>query len=228
MTTRSITVETYERLKDELLSARRAPGAKLKIDGLSKDFGVSPGAVREALARLSSDGLVCAEPQRGFVVAPVSAADLVDLIAVRIEIETRCLRRAIVIGDVAWEGRILSALHQLKRVPTVDAVAGEPSVMSSQWARLHGEFHDSLIAACDSRWWLRLRDQVFLQAERYRRLLIPYARIERDAEAEHQAIGEAAVARRADLACDLMTEHLQTTADMLLASAVPFEDLSRS
>lgn len=227
MPTRSQTSDTYERLKLALLDARYPPGAKLKIDRLRDDLGVSPGAVREALSRLTSDGLVRAEPQRGFIAAPVSADDLVDLTSVRIEIETRCLARAIQTGDIAWEGRILSSLHQLLRQPALREEPDGRMVMNPDWARVHGEFHDALTDACDSRWWLRLRDQLYLQAERYRRLLVPYARVDRDLDGEHEAIARATVARDATAACDLLAKHLQMTADILLASTVPFEDMPK-
>lgn len=225
MKAKSQIAQTYQRLQADLLDSRYPPGCKLKIDQLCRDLGVSPGAVREALSRLTSDGLVRAEPQRGFIVAPVSAADLVDLTSVRIDIETRCVRRAIEIGDVAWEGRVLSALHQLLRLSEHMSApkAGRP-VLNPNWTRLHGEFHDTLVSACDSRWWLRLREQLYLQAERYRRLLIPHARSGRDAATEHKAIAAAVLARDAPLACDLLARHFQLTTDTLLALKAPFKE----
>jgi hypothetical protein len=71
--------------------------------------------VREALSRLTSDGIVENVPQKGFVVAPVSPEDLKDLTSVRIDIENRCLDLAIKKGDLAWEGRILSSYHRLSK-----------------------------------------------------------------------------------------------------------------
>ena len=68
----SRTIQTYETLKQELLDGAHAPRSKLPIDQVAERFGVSLGAVREALSRLTSDRLVVAEPQRGFTVAPVS------------------------------------------------------------------------------------------------------------------------------------------------------------
>lgn len=224
MSAKSRTTETYEQLKRDLLDARYLPGAKLKIDQIAEELAVSPTAVREALSRLTSEGLVRALPQRGFQVAPVSADDLVDLTSVRIDIETRCLRRAIQIGDVAWEGRVLSSLHQLRRTHHLAVVDGH-EVMNPEWTRVHAEFHGSLIAACDSHWWLRLREQMFLQAERYRRLLVPYTRGERNVDAEHEELAEATLARAADRASRLLADHLRRTADLLLASEVPFEDM---
>jgi GntR family transcriptional regulator, carbon starvation induced regulator len=90
---------------------------------------------------------------------------------------------------------------------------------------LHTRFHDDLIAAFDSKRWLRLRDQLYLQAERYPRMLLPYARVERDVDAEHKVILGATLERDANRACIALAEHLQKTADILLASATaPFDD----
>ena len=223
MAAKSRTIETYEVLRQSLLDGAYDPGAKLKIDQISKDLNVSPGAVREALSRLTSDGLVVSEPQRGFVSAPISAADLMDLTSVRVEIEINCLRRSIRLGNLEWEGAIKSVWHQLEHTPpTLDKT---PNVMNPRWTDLHGAFHDSLISACDSVWRLRLRGQMFMQAERYRRMLVPYTKVRRDPHEEHKQIVAAVLARDADLACDLLPRHLNKTADILLSSDAPFSDV---
>lgn len=97
--------------------------------------------------------------------------------------------------------------------------------MSAEWTDLHSAFHDALVAGCDSRWWLALRDQLLLQAERYRRLLGPYIVAKRDTDAEHVAIAEATIARDADRTSELLARHLALTAEQLLASNAPFEAL---
>ncbi len=76
---RTLTSAVYERLRRDILSAQLLPGQKLHIAHLSKGFGVSLAATREALSRLVADGLVQVADQRGFRVSPVSTADLQDL-----------------------------------------------------------------------------------------------------------------------------------------------------
>lgn len=220
----SRTTQTYEALKRDLLDGAYAPGSKLLIDQIAERFEVSLGAVREALSRLTSDRLVVAEPQRGFTVAPISAADLIDLTQVRIDIETRCLRDAIMRGTLEWEGRLLDTWHQLSRTPLLV----EADRINPDWTRLHARFHDDLIAACDSVWWLRLRDQLFLQAERYRRMLLPYTRVERRVDDEHREIVELTLARKTDAASEALAAHLQRTDDILLGSDAPFTDVPSS
>jgi GntR family carbon starvation induced transcriptional regulator len=102
---------------------------------------------------------------------------------------------------------------------------GKTRALNSDWTRLHTRFHDDLIAACDSVWWLRLRDQLFIQAERYRRMAVPYGKVERHVDEEHRMIMEATLARDADRACAALGNHLQLTADILLASNAPFADV---
>ncbi|MEL6233056.1 MAG: GntR family transcriptional regulator [Pseudomonadota bacterium] len=218
MAAESQTTQTYEALKSELLDGQFQPGSKLKIDQIRERCNASPGAVREALSRLTSDGLVVSLPQRGFIVAPISADDLVDLTAVRIEIETNCLRSAIEHGDLAWEGRIQAAWHQLKHTPLI---AEDGQTFNRSWTEAHGLFHDALIDACTSKWWLKLREQMFIQAERYRRILVSLAKGRRDVDSEHEGIVRATLARDGDLACKLLEAHLQRTMDHLLEAATP-------
>lgn len=220
MSSTSRTTETYEALKLRILNGGLQPRARLRIEQLAEGMEVSAGAVREALSRLTSDGMVVAVPQRGFLVAPISRRDLRDLTAVRIEIEVKCLRRAIELGGVDWETRVVAAHHRLVKTPE----HLPDGTIDSDWPLVHAEFHDALVAACDSAWWLRLRAQLFLQAERYRRLTFPHARVERDVAGEHRKLAETTLARDADAAARAVVDHLQLTADLLLASNAPFDD----
>jgi DNA-binding GntR family transcriptional regulator len=210
----SKTSETYKSLKTDLMNGRFKPGAQLRIDAMSKSLDVSVGAVREALSRLTSDGVVDNVPQKGFVVAPVSAEDLKDLTNVRIEIENRCLELAIERGNLAWEGRILSAYHRLSKTKIGTDDPRRP--VNPDWTIVHDEFHDSLIAACNSKWLRKLREVMYVQAERYRRMAAPYVIERRDVDAEHKAIMEATLQRNSVLACELLARHLETTAEIIL------------
>jgi DNA-binding GntR family transcriptional regulator len=210
----SLTQEAYERLRADLLACRLKPGERLRINELCKHLSVSLGAVREALSRLTSEGLVSSEPQRGFRAAPISAVELKDLTMVRTEIESLCLRRAIAVGDVAWEGRIVAAYHQLSR--TSYQAPHDPLRLSDEFSRVHALFHEELVSACDSPWLRRLRGMLFAQSERYRGLSVPLARFDRDRNREHRELMEAMLARDADRAVASMKTHVETTTRILL------------
>ncbi|MCR0985625.1 GntR family transcriptional regulator [Roseomonas populi] len=210
----SLTQSAYENLRADLLACRLRPGERLKINELCAALSVSLGAVREALSRLTSEGLVIAEPQRGFRVAPISATELRDLTEVRIEVEARCLRRAIEAGSVEWETAIVGAHHLMTRLP--EREPDDPGRVNEDWASAHTAFHRALVAGCGSPWLLRLRETLYAQSERYRRLSVPLSGGGRDVGGEHRAIMEATLARDADRACALLARHFEVTTLILL------------
>jgi DNA-binding GntR family transcriptional regulator len=210
----NLTQAAYEGLRADLLACRILPGKKLKIQELCDRFSVSLGAVREALSRLTSEGLVIAEPQRGFHAAPISAADLADLTMVRVEIDALCLERAIASGDVNWEARLIAAAHSLARTP--EREPEDPARSNEQWANLHAAFHLALIDGCGSPWLIQLHAQLYAQSERYRRLSVPFAGRRRNVNKEHNAIVKAALARDTKTAVALLTAHLERTTQILL------------
>jgi DNA-binding GntR family transcriptional regulator len=214
----SLTEDVYLRLRADLLACRLRPGQKIKINDLSAVFSVSAGVVREALSRLSAEGLVTAEAQRGFRVPPIAARDLSDLSDARVEIECLCLRRAIAAGDVEWEARILAAYHRLSRVPEREPT--DPKRLGDAYAAAHAAFHAALVDACDNPWLLKMRSLLFDLSERYRRLSVPMQNPRRDLDGEHRGIMEATLARDSALARRLLAEHLQRTTKILLDSGI--------
>jgi DNA-binding GntR family transcriptional regulator len=210
----SLTQSVYESLRADLLACRLPPGSKLRINDLCKSLKVSPSAVREALSRLVPEGLVTAEPQRGFRAAPISAADLKALTEIRVDIEGSCLRRSIQLRDPAWEKELCAALHRLSR--TVYREPQDPQRLNEQWVTAHTAFHKALSAGCDNPWRLRVRDMLYAQSERYRRLSVPLAAAGRDTLKEHKEIVDAALAGDDDRAVALLSSHLKNTTRILL------------
>jgi DNA-binding GntR family transcriptional regulator len=215
ITAASRTQHAYDALRQELLECRFQPGQPLRIGELCKRFNVSQGAVREALSRLTSEGLVEAEPQRGFRVTPVSVEDLRDLVSARGAIEQICLRQAIAAGDVQWEGRILAAFHELSRTPAVEP--GNPRRFSRRFLALHHSFFDVLVSACNSPWMGRLRQTLQSHEFRYHGRSPPPAPGERDLIAELREVVEATIGRNADRACTLLDAHMRRSAERLIA-----------
>ncbi len=205
----SFTQNVYEQLRIKLLNGSCRPGEKLKISDLCEVLSANLSAVREALSRLTSEGLVVSEPQRGFRAAPITADDLRYLTEARIHIEGLCIERAIKLGGITWETGIVAALHTLLRTPRFGKVTEE-------WAIAHNDFHRALVAACDNSWLIRMREMLAMQGERYRWLSVTTASKKRDLDKEHSKLSEAILARNCQLATKLMKAHLLLTTEILL------------
>ncbi len=66
-------------VRGNILSCRLTCGAKFQISDICATSGFGLGKVREALSRLTSEGLMQGKPSRGFRVASIITSDLVDL-----------------------------------------------------------------------------------------------------------------------------------------------------
>src|SRR5689334_18962161 len=83
--------QAFARLRADVLAGAFAAGSKLKLDELQGLYGYSSSPLREALSRLSQEGLVRADERRGFRVAPISAEDLADITHMRVMLDVPAL-----------------------------------------------------------------------------------------------------------------------------------------
>src|SRR5271167_4133379 len=104
----SLTHRAYTCLRSDLISCRLPPGSRLNVARLQKNLGVSQAAVREALSRLTAEGLAIIERNAGFRAAPISRTGFRDLTAACANTEVPCLRSALEQGDLEWEGQLLA------------------------------------------------------------------------------------------------------------------------
>lgn len=218
---RASTEDVHDRLRADVLGGVYAPGSKLKFAMLCERYGASVSVVREALTRLAEQGLVEAEPNVGFHVRTLSVADLLDLTATRIDLETLALRYSIERGDTEWETQLVAAHHRLERTPMLTDDA--PVRISDEWERAHTIFHDALLEGCGSPWLLSVAYTLRGAAEFYRR----WSQVHepgRDVAAEHRAITAASLDRDAAEATRLLAAHYQHTADIVEHALVDAEE----
>ena len=93
----------YDQLRQDIISVAIEPGEKLHIRSLCERFDVGLSPMREALSRLSTEGLVAQSDHRGFAVAPMGEQDLVDITRARCWLNELAIRKSIAHGDAAWE-----------------------------------------------------------------------------------------------------------------------------
>jgi len=92
---RLLSTDLVSKLRIEILTERMRPGEKLTEQAICGQFGVSRTPVREALKNLESEGLVEMVPNRGAFVVGLSAEDIRDLYAIRMQNEMQAIRWAI-------------------------------------------------------------------------------------------------------------------------------------
>ncbi len=201
----TIGASTYQRIKRDIIFGELQPGSKLKLDALKERYSASLSTLRETLNRLASDGFVEAPEQRGFLVTPVSREDLTEISELRVLLECHALELSIANGDTDWEGNLVAAHHKLHLMEQ-QLLKGDDSEKET-WKRYDWEFHQAMIAACNSKNLLSLHSIIYDKYLRYQMLVLTYRGEE--AVKEHKGMFDAALARDADRAKKLLEDHIR-------------------
>ena len=213
----------YDRLREDLLSGVLAPSRKLQMRFLMDMYQTGQTPLREALNRLSSEGLVEMREQRGFYVRDISRAELAELTKTRCWVESLALRESMAATTPQWEEQLLLAQHRLSRTPrSLNETKFEDN---PEWERLHRIYHRTLIGNCGSQSLIAFCGQLADQLYRYRRLSIRKAFPSRHIGDEHLAIVNAVMSGNADEAVALLAAHYQRTADVVLQDEAIFPEL---
>lgn len=205
---KTLTDRAYAELRNDIINGTCAPGSKLRVEHLRKNYDMGATPLREALSRLTADGFVKSEGQRGFRVAGISLEDLEDLTDLRVMMEEMALRKSIAAGDDNWEANLVAAFHRLTKAETKDDPALE------EWEIRNRDFHLTLIANCRSKWLLHFYTTLYDQHKRYRNLsrITPSSR---NVHAEHKALFDAAMTRDIETAVKANETHIRRTAEII-------------
>jgi DNA-binding GntR family transcriptional regulator len=197
----SVVSLAYERIRSLILSGDVAPGTRLGQVDLAEQLGVSRTPVREALRRLTGEGLVEFKDNRGFRVAALALDDVVRRLEVRLLLEPGAARMA------------------AERATAEDLAALEDSIEREARARnaiaIHDasrDFHVFVAAATQNRELVATLEGLWL-VEVGRRLLSrrrAAPRWQDDDVREHRAILDAIRDRDGDRAAALMEAHIRS------------------
>lgn len=201
--------DVYETLKALVMDHAIEPGARMNIDGLARDLGVSQTPVREALARLESDGLAVKEPLRGYTATPLlSRDDFEQLFEVRFLLEPWAAARAAARVTPADRKLLKGEMAQVKDVPA-EGDYDAYRVLTSHDQRLHAIIHEMSGNV--------LLKTMFEKTHCHLHIFRLYygSGIGLQAVAEHKAIVAAITAGDADAAETAMRDHLTASRDRL-------------
>lgn len=203
--TETIGESAYRRIRSDIIFGVLAPSQKLRLERVSESYGTSIPTLRELLNRMCAEGLIVAEGQRGFEVAPVSAADFRQVAELRLLLENHALEQSFTAGDLDWEGRVVSAHHKLG-VMEKRMVEGHRE-NQELWKQCDWDFHHSLISACGSDVLLAAHAAAYDRYLRYQMIAVVFRG--EIAAREHQALLETALVRDWKQAQTIMASHIR-------------------
>jgi DNA-binding GntR family transcriptional regulator len=157
---------TYTVLRDRIHSGALAPRARLNIDALARELGVSAIPVREALRRLEAEGWVKFQPNVGAIVAPVDTTLW----------EQQMIAVAVIEGAATADAAAHLKPSDLTKVRQIAAemeeVAAEGDL--AKFSRLNRRLHATIIARCANAYLLELLEQTNQRLDRIRDTMFTY------------------------------------------------------
>lgn len=203
----------YMAVRAAIVEGRYPPGHRLVEQRIAEELGLSRTPIREALRRLEAEGLVVSERNRGAMVRPVSATEVVDLYGLRIRLEAYAVEVATERATEAELGELVEAADAFGAVRASGVVAAEGVQLLHDANR---RFHEGIVAAA--------RHQR-LEAMLGRTVDVPLvfqalrsfgpSELERS-DTFHHLIVEAMCRRDPQRASNLMAEHIAQGRDAVL------------
>ncbi|MDQ1129739.1 GntR family transcriptional regulator [Microbacterium sp. SORGH_AS_0888] len=189
------------RIRDALLGGEFAPHQRLIEADLSERFGATRAAVRTALLNLANEGLVERLPNRGARVRAITVDEAVEIVEVRMGLESLCARKAaenVAAEDIA-ELRVLRA--------GIEDAVGRGDLF--EYSRLNQDMDRRIRELSGHATATQLLERLRAQSARHQfRLAFQPGRAAQSAP-EHIAIIDAVIAKDADAAEAATRAHLE-------------------
>jgi len=199
----------FRELRQAIVRCEFEPGERLRVEDLGRRFDISSSPIREALSRLTEQGLVLGLDKRGFRVAPMTLEGIADLTRVRMLVECEALRDSMENGDDAWEAAVVAAAHGLSLIE--QRLGDGPMALDNQWSERHRSFHLALYRGCTSPMLREMVESLFDSAERYRRYSASHRRRSRVKNDGHSTLTQLVLGRQASEAVIELQEHMRMT-----------------
>jgi len=194
----------YEAVKAMVMDHEIEPGARVGIESLARSLDVSPTPVREALARLESDGLVTKRSLAGYRATELlTEQGLEELFEMRLLLEPKAAALAAAHADESQLDRIESLVEEMRDRPE----SGERYAVYREFAVADQRFHDTIAQATGRPLLEEAVGRLHAHLHIFRLSSIPGAGPL--TLAEHDRILRAILRRNPQRAAQAMTDHLQ-------------------
>lgn len=199
--------EVYEILRESLLTQRISPGSRLNLDRLARELHVSNTPVRQALARLESDGLVKKEPYVGFTASPLlDSRTIEELYDLRLLIEPTNAARAAQRASTDAASALTSICE------TADALLADPRPEHAEaLGNADIEFHLAIAADAGNEVIVQHVREILTRMSRYTLYSSPSAA--NHAWQEHRVVLDAIATGDSQAALQAMRHHLRNGLD---------------
>ena len=193
----------YAAIFERIMALEVKPGERISVDAVARQLGVSQTPIREALARLESEGLVRKTPLVGYsATARLSSAELADLYEMRLQLEPFAARKCALLMPDAVIDELEALCAEMAGLSQRGGLDGY-----AQFARLDMAFHDQTAVSAGNALVAEALGRLHTHVHLFR--LLHEGRVPDAANEEHERLVAAIRARDADGSETAMRDHIE-------------------
>jgi DNA-binding GntR family transcriptional regulator len=203
---RTTTVELATKaIRQRILSGELAPGEPLRQEALAEELGVSRVPIREAITRLTGEGLLFNVPHKGAYVAQLSIEEVQETFEIRLRLEPWLFSQAIphiTDAEIDKAERLVNEMDQAE---------------SAAWGHLNWRLHETLYVPAQRDITLQMLRVLHDRSDRYFRFQVVQVPIREQSHGEHMGLVDACRKRDAKLGAKLLEQHVKTAAAQIVS-----------
>jgi DNA-binding GntR family transcriptional regulator len=203
-----------DQLREQIVQGIFRPGQQINESTLASQLGSSRGPVREALQRLSQEGILVSHRNRGVFVLELSPDDVKEIYAVREAVESAAAKALLDAGPEQIEATCQVLKPIIRDMAKQVAVSDWPAI-----ARLDMQFHISFVAGAGNSRLIRIYETLAAESRMcILNLEVSYPRVDVLVQ-EHQNLLDLLEAGDREGLLEGIKQHMQKAVEDLTAAA---------
>ncbi|HZK53867.1 MAG TPA: GntR family transcriptional regulator [Desulfosporosinus sp.] len=137
----NLNAKAYEEIKSLIISKKLEPGARLVDSQLAEQYGISRTPIRDAIRKLTEDGLVVKSKTKGYNVFQATRQDIIEIFELRLMMDKEIITKLIteMVPD--------NIDYYIPKLKEIDDYLNESNdSIDPDFIKIDENFHDSLIA----------------------------------------------------------------------------------
>ncbi|MFD2205575.1 GntR family transcriptional regulator [Kiloniella antarctica] len=187
----------YDALRGSIISGQVQAGESIRQEYIANLFNVSRIPVREALKRLEAQGLVLSLRYKGYIVSPLSHAEMEEIYEIRANLEPIVIERSVA-------GMSEETLEEAREY--CDLFSSETE--ATKWGEWNRLFHETLYRDAQRPYHLKLVAEAIDRVDSYLRAQLILTNGMDKARHEHLGILNACIEKDGKRAARLTRDHI--------------------
>lgn len=199
----NLNIKAYEEIKSLIISKKLEPGVRLVDSQLAEQYGISRTPIRDAIRKLTEDGLVVKSKTKGYNVFQATRQDIIEIFELRLMMDKEIITKLIT------EMVPYNVDYYIPKLKEIDDYLNKSNdSINPDFIKTDENFHDSLIAFSNNSRLISFYNENRDQTKAFRRVTFTSEERKESVFESHKKILNGIINLDLDGAIGAVTEHI--------------------